>query len=713
MSKLLDYPGLEHYNEKVQGQISQLGQEVNLELHGETEVYKDYVWTDGYVTSPGKINSSTTSKFCQPILFKAGETLSYKTGTTYGYAVVEVADDTALEIGDSGFVEEVLVAANTANQTYTYTFTENKYVVITCQKASNTIAVSLTASDSYDDKLDEKVDKVIGSSLIPSQYIQETTSPEFLHVITDSNEQVLMGIRGDGDVVFGVGVPSEIKKYVDEANGDSNDETIREWLGLFKQFEVAPVNSTILTIDEVSVGDTLRFSFTTTTSNGGIGFYNSSDERLEWIGGGNGEGIGYKYNGPATIPTGFSYAKVIWGTLNDLTICKYTNPSELMEDLRMLKGGVKSYFVDEMDATVETVLAHTKSPAVVLPILTDSHWGLSARNKEQAWETIENVKCLCESCYCDGIIHLGDILMSSWNSYLLGLGKTQSEVNVITSRMISEYINHYASAHPKKHLYAVGGNHDGDSLQTFKYDKWYSIIGREENDDPAIIKEGLAPYFYVDFEKCNLRCIFLQQPNDYDNGGVSSYGYTSDMLEWLVSEALDVTDGVHIMMFSHIPPFQASYITDGVLPNRSSFYGVCGAFNGHTTFSDSVVSCDFSGLSTSKILAYACGHTHGDAIYEPGESYTGTAYVNGSTVEWTFTNGMPCPVVIITNTYVGNSGDGSTRNGDCGTYHVPRADFKVTQDAWDTFLYNPTEKKIIFIRFGSGNDRVIDLSETI
>lgn len=141
------------------------GVEINLQINGEAVIDKGFVWSDGYVTSPGKINSSTTSKFCQPVLFHAGEILSYKTGTAYNYAVVEVADDTPLSVDDSGFVTQVLIAASTANTTYKYTFTSDKYVVITCQKASNTIIVTASRSGSIIERLDV-VDNGVSRSLV-------------------------------------------------------------------------------------------------------------------------------------------------------------------------------------------------------------------------------------------------------------------------------------------------------------------------------------------------------------------------------------------------------------------------------------------------------------------------------------------------------------------------------------------------------------------
>lgn len=135
-------------------EVDQLDTNFTLDLYGNAKVHKSYVWSDGYVTSPSRIVSSTTSQFCQPIRFKAGEKLTYKTGTGYDYGVVEVEDNTPLSVGDSGFVKRIIIAANVADRDYTYTFEEDKWVVITVQKASYTLSVEVFKENSVDEKLD-------------------------------------------------------------------------------------------------------------------------------------------------------------------------------------------------------------------------------------------------------------------------------------------------------------------------------------------------------------------------------------------------------------------------------------------------------------------------------------------------------------------------------------------------------------------------------
>lgn len=94
------------------------------------EVDKNIIWSPGYVKgSTGVVTASTTASFSQPVLLKAGEKLSYKTTDVFGKAVVKVADDTAVAVGDT-LSGDVLINYQSANTTVEYTATEDTYIVI-------------------------------------------------------------------------------------------------------------------------------------------------------------------------------------------------------------------------------------------------------------------------------------------------------------------------------------------------------------------------------------------------------------------------------------------------------------------------------------------------------------------------------------------------------------------------------------------------------
>lgn len=147
-------------------QITQLGQDVELELHGYATVQKQYIWSSGYVDRNGKIITSHASKFCQPVLFKAGEKLTYKTGSDYSSAVVSVADNTPVSVGSQGFVVDILIYADRPNIEYTYTFVEDTYAVISVLWSDYLLDVSV----SKDDSIDKKIEK-LGQEFIATRNI--------------------------------------------------------------------------------------------------------------------------------------------------------------------------------------------------------------------------------------------------------------------------------------------------------------------------------------------------------------------------------------------------------------------------------------------------------------------------------------------------------------------------------------------------------------
>lgn len=140
---------------QLESEVSQLEANVTEKIDGFTIVDKDYVWANGYVNTSGKVVSSAASIFCQPILFKAGEMLTYKTNSTYASAVVKVANGNPIAVGDTGFVVATLINASTANETYTYQFTEDTYVVISVYSSDYTLTVTHENANSVEDEIKE------------------------------------------------------------------------------------------------------------------------------------------------------------------------------------------------------------------------------------------------------------------------------------------------------------------------------------------------------------------------------------------------------------------------------------------------------------------------------------------------------------------------------------------------------------------------------
>lgn len=131
----------------------QIVEDLDLEVFGSVQVTKDYQWSEGYVSGAETVVSSSASRFCQPILFKAGEKITYKTGADYTRAVVKVADATPIAVGSSGFVQAVLINAPTPNVQHEYVFTEDTYVVISIYWASYTLITEQYNSESINNRI--------------------------------------------------------------------------------------------------------------------------------------------------------------------------------------------------------------------------------------------------------------------------------------------------------------------------------------------------------------------------------------------------------------------------------------------------------------------------------------------------------------------------------------------------------------------------------
>lgn len=74
-----------------------------------------------------------------------------------------------------------------------------------------------STSDTLKSLIDEKVNVEEGKSLIPTQFIKEIESLEYIECHTDNNKRVLYGVDKDGNFVFGNGVPRQIDNAITDA----------------------------------------------------------------------------------------------------------------------------------------------------------------------------------------------------------------------------------------------------------------------------------------------------------------------------------------------------------------------------------------------------------------------------------------------------------------------------------------------------------------
>lgn len=100
------------------------------------------------------------------------------------------------------------------NITLPYVIPEDGYTLIGAYLAGSPIfSIEITT----DSALQSKVDREIGKSLIDEKVADSflfTDSPEFIKALVDSDKTLIYGIRKNGDIVLGAGVPNQVKEYV-------------------------------------------------------------------------------------------------------------------------------------------------------------------------------------------------------------------------------------------------------------------------------------------------------------------------------------------------------------------------------------------------------------------------------------------------------------------------------------------------------------------
>ena len=362
-----------------------------------------------------------------------------------------------------------------------------------------------------------------------------------------------------------------------------------------------------------------------------------------------------------------------------------------LDELKVDNGIVEEYFKDEVDDTVQKITSLVSEPCITFSIITDTHLRPASESSvRMTKESLSNMKAVNKVCYSDAVVHLGDTVAQQMYTED---GATNTEI----FNTIREYTKLFSNINRKAYL--INGNHDGKEANIYQEKEWYGSAGRLNKD--YVQRDTPHDYFYVDFYDVKTRCIFMATPDNIDDAQTAYFGYSERMLQWLVDTALNVENNYKVIMFAHISPFFTWYMPNG-MGNLTDFYGICNAFHNHTSYTGTVQSADFSSKSGTKLVAYICGHAHGDAVLASGQTVSGVdQYGNPVTT----TNGMPCPVI--------NIGAGAFTSGAMSNYGAVapnRTSKTASQDLWDTMIYRPDLNKMYFIRFGAGDDREVTVN---
>lgn len=297
----------------------------------------------------------------------------------------------------------------------------------------------------------------------------------------------------------------------------------------------------------------------------------------------------------------------------------------------------KEYFKTEIEKTAAQTNEKTALGCLLLCVLTDTHY------RKDEWEdTAFNISSVLSRVKTDAIIHLGDFTDGNLSKHLT-----------------AEYVEHMMKdlTHNQLPVYVTPGNHDANFLkgnpEPFTVDEQIALFGME------------APYYYKDFEKQKLRCLFLYS---YDITTPVRYGFSEEELLW-VQRSLDTApDGYKILVFSHEAPFPWLDYWSHLIRNGERMMDILE---------------DYNKRENCQVLAYFYGHTHAELIYTEGSFPIISIGCN------------KCEQI-------------SKAQLPKGAVSMARDPLTVTQDLWDMVVVNPKEQRIELIRFGAGDNRTID-----
>lgn len=312
-----------------------------------------------------------------------------------------------------------------------------------------------------------------------------------------------------------------------------------------------------------------------------------------------------------------------------------------------IKKQSKNIFIEEIEKNVDSIIQLRKTNSLVLCVLTDSHFTING-----TWQdTIHNIEAVNKKINFDGIVHLGDI--------------TDGMVpSAITKKYANKCIDDLKNINSQ--LYFVIGNHDtnyfNNNLQPITEKEQYELYQSHSADYTQ--REDGKVYYYADFENVSLRCIFL---TSFDHKEEVRYGFSEEMLKWIKDVLENTPPWYSIIIFSHDAPLAKLDYWSEYIRNGNELMDILEEYH---LYRD------------KKIMAFIHGHTHADYIYT--ERAFPIISIGCSKCEY----------------FIDKKPEGSI------TYE--RRLNTVSQELWDTLIITPSENKIDFIRFGAGEDRIVN-----
>lgn len=280
-------------------------------------------------------------------------------------------------------------------------------------------------------------------------------------------------------------------------------------------------------------------------------------------------------------------------------------------------------------------------------LLSDSHYTVNG-----TWDfTVNNLCHVAEELCLDGIVHLGDLTD----------GLVPKDVTAVYVQKMLDDMR--GSGLP---LYYVMGNHDSNYFrknpQPFLREEMETLYFGKE---PAGTVRGARQfYYYRDFEKQNMRCIFL---DSFDCNREWRYGFSEEELDWLEEVLCTTPESYYVTVFSHVPPVP-----------RLHYWSkdICGSVR------LTAILRRYQRTSRGRILGFVHGHNHADQTdWEEGFPIVS---IGCSKCEY-FEDKKPA-----------------------GAATPERKLGELSQELWDVLTISGKERSLDFIRFGAGENRHIE-----
>ncbi len=354
-------------------------------------------------------------------------------------------------------------------------------------------------------------------------------------------------------------------------------------------------------------------------------------------------------------------------------------------------------FEREVFEVANKVRALQTEDTLTFAMLTDMHvypsYDENDSSVNQFKEQIEHIGAVNQYVDYDGLVLGGDYVNTQW------LWKNKTISNEEYGAEVKKYASMFVDTGIES-LYPIMGNHDSGFKPNLTGSKevgreyssfamYENNLGELINSNSRIVRTAGKPYYYADFAEKKLRLISIA--TNVDNNDSEIKGVPYEVAVFLKNTLESLPIDYDVMVFGHIP-FSLFKTALGKHSNTARTISILNGFHNHeiVDLDGTSTDCDFRN-KTGKVIAYISGHYHGDRIVLPTDERAVFAFPE---------------VTMGSAGYLGNkvinSGDyyfeADTPSRELGT---------ITQDLWDSIIYNAKTKKLHIIRYGAGTDREV------